>query len=192
MSRVESVLGGGLPAIIALVAMGVALGTANGLNDFSAGLSLVQMGVKFSRPFASLIVAAVGLSLAIAARNSSLGDTTQDVVLLAGYYTTPWFGIVIVELLLRRRTRLGYEKPPTSIWPAAWSFIIAFLVLLPFTATPIGNSIAESIPALSWIGWVSRNAMGGAGVGYIVGVVAGGGLFMLFRHIAARRLSSPL
>lgn len=192
MSRVESVLGGGLPAIIALVAMGVALGTANGLNDFSAGLSLVQMGVKFSRPFASLLVAAVGLSLAIVARNSSLGDTTQDVVLLAGYYTAPWFGIVIVELLLRRRTRQGYEKPPTFIWPAAASFIIAFLVLLPFTATPIGNSIAESIPALSWIGWVSRNAMGGAGVGYIVGVVAGAGLYVLFRHVAVRGLSSPL
>ena len=88
---------------------------------------------------------------------------------------------------MRRQTRQGYEKPPTCIWPAAWSFIIAFLVLLPFTATPIGNSIAESIPALSWIGWVSRNAMGGAGVGYIVGVVAGAGLYLFFRRVTPRQ-----
>jgi NCS1 family nucleobase:cation symporter-1 len=191
MSRVESVLGGGAPAIIALVAMGVALATANGLNDYSGGLSLVQMGVKLSRPLASLIIAALGLGLAIAARNSSLGDTTQDVVLLAGYYTTPWFGIVIVELLMRRRNRQNYVEEPASMWPAAWSFTFGFLALLPFTATPIGNTIAKASPLLEWIGWMSRNVMGGAGIGYLVGVIAGGGLYLLLRHVAnTRRLST--
>ena len=191
MSRVESVLGGGAPAIIALVAMGVALATANGLNDYSGGLSLVQMGVKLSRPLASLIIAALGLGLAIAARNSSLGDTTQDVVLLAGYYTTPWFGIVIVELLMRRRNRQNYVEEPASIWPAAWSFTFGFLALLPFTATPIGNTIAKASPLLEWIGWMSRNVMGGAGIGYLVGVIAGGGLYLLLRHVAnTRKLST--
>jgi len=191
MNRVESVLGGGVPAIIALVAMGVALATANGLNDYSGGLSLVQMGVKLSRPMASLIIAALGLGLAIAARNSSLGDTTQDVVLLAGYYTTPWFGIVIVELLMRRRSQRNYDSEPVSVWPAAWSFIFGFLALLPFTATPIGNTIAKASPLLEWIGWMSRNVMGGAGIGYLVGVIAGGGLYLLLRHRANSRQLSP-
>jgi len=191
MNRVESVLGGGVPAIIALVAMGVALATANGLNDYSGGLSLVQMGVKLSRPMASLIIAALGLGLAIAARNSSLGDTTQDVVLLAGYYTTPWFGIVIVELLMRRRSQRNYDSGPVSVWPAAWSFIFGFLALLPFTATPIGNTIAKASPLLEWIGWMSRNVMGGAGIGYLVGVIAGGGLYLLLRHRANSRQLSP-
>ena len=187
MNRVESVLGGGVPAVIALVAMGIALGTANGLNDFSGGLSLVQMGVKLSRPAASFIILALGLGLAIAAHGSSLGDTTQDVVLLAGYYTTPWFGIVIVELLARRRAGQGYLQPAKSIWNATVSFIFGFLALLPFTATPIGNTIAESVPALSWIGWVSRELMSGAGLGYIVGVVAGGGLYVVLRYLGAKR-----
>jgi NCS1 family nucleobase:cation symporter-1 len=183
MNRVEAVLGGGFPAIVALVVMGVALATANGLNDFSAGLSLRQMGVRISRPLASMIVASVGLSIAIVARNSPLGDATQDIVLLAGYYTTPWFGIVMVELLIRRRNRENYVRPVKRMWPAAWSFLVAFLALLPFTATPIGNSIAESTPLLSWIGWVSRNVLGGADAGYIVGVVAGAGFYLLLRRI---------
>jgi purine-cytosine permease-like protein len=190
MKRVETVLGGGIPAVVALVVMGVALATANGLNDFSAGLSLRQMGVKFSRPLASLIVALVGLTLAVVARNSSLGDATEDIVLLAGYYTTPWFGIVIVELLFRRRNRQGYVRPIRNIWPAAWSFCIAFLALLPFTATPVGNSIAKSIPLLGWIGWVSRNVMGGADAGYIVGVAAGAVLYLLFSSMERRASAS--
>jgi len=190
MKRVESVLGGGIPAVVALVVMGVALATANGLNDFSAGLSLRQMGVKFSRPLASLIVALIGLTLAVVARDSSLGDATQDIVLLAGYYTTPWFGIVIVELLIRRRNRRGYVSPIPKVWPAAWSFCIAFLALLPFTATPVGNSIADSVPLLGWIGWVSRNVMSGADAGYIVGVVAGAVLYLLFSSMERRASAS--
>ena len=148
------------------------------------------MGVKFSRPLASLIVALVGLTLAVVARNSSLGDATEDIVLLAGYYTTPWFGIVIVELLFRRRNRQGYVRPIRNIWPAAWSFCIAFLALLPFTATPVGNSIAKSIPLLGWIGWVSRNVMGGADAGYIVGVAAGAVLYLLFSSMERRASAS--
>ena len=187
MNRVESVLGGGVPAVIALVAMGVALGTTNGLNDFSGGLSLVQMGVKLSRPAASFIILVLGLGLAIAAHGSSLGDTTQDIVLLAGYYTTPWFGIVIVELVARHRGGQGYLRAAKSIWPATVSFVVAFLALLPFTATPIGNTIAASVPALSWMGWVSRELMSGAGLGYIVGVVAGGGLYLVLRYVETKR-----
>lgn len=190
MNRVESVLGGGLPAIIALVAMGVALATANGLNDYSGGLSLVQMGIKVSRPMASLLIALSGLGLAIATRGSSLGDTTQDVVLLAGYYTSPWFGIVIVELLMRRWQKQNYQNEPVSIWPAAWSFSLGFLTLLPFTATPIGNSIAKASPFFEWIGWMSRNVMGGAGIGYLVGVIAGGGLYFIFRKAISRNLKT--
>ena len=52
---------------------------------------------------------------------------------------------------------------------------------------PIGNTIAESVPALSWIGWVSRELMSGAGLGYIVGVVAGGGLYVVLRYLGAKR-----
>lgn len=182
MKRVESVLGGGLMSVIALVVMGAALATANGLNDFSGGLSLKQMGVRLPRPIASLIITGLGLCLAIIARNSSIGEVTQDVVLLAGYYTTPWFGIVIVELLYRRASIEFLPERANSAGPAIIAFSAGLLILLPFTATPIGNSLAAASPMLNWIGWFSRNLMGGAGAGYLVGVLAGATIYAILRR----------
>ena len=85
MGRVDSLLGGGALAVAALLTMGASLGVANAFNDFSAGLSLVQMGVRLPRPFASLCVTACGVMSAIVARNTPVGELTSDIVLITGY-----------------------------------------------------------------------------------------------------------
>ena len=97
MVRVDQLLGGGIVATVALVALGTSLATANAFNDFSAGLSLKQMGLRFPRIVCSLFVTTAGVTLALISRNTQLGQLTSDIVLFAGYYTAPWFGVVIVE-----------------------------------------------------------------------------------------------
>ncbi len=187
MQRIEDVLGGGVGAVIALVALGVSLATANAFNDFSAGLSLRQMGMKLPRIACSLIVSACGLGMALVSRNTQLGDLTSDVVLLAGYYTAPWFGVVIVELLHRRHERRPWNVPTITPRAAAAAFVVGFILLLPFTATPLGNQIAAAHPdALGWLGWVSRNALDGGDAGYVAGVVFGAVLYAWLRERSIR------
>ena len=184
MGRVDQLLGGGVPATIALVTLGVSLATANAFNDFSAGLSLKQMGVRLPRIACSLIVTAAGLLLALASRNTQLGDLTSDIVLLAAYYTAPWFGVVIVELVSRWQEPRPWQVPPGAARPAAAAFAIGFILLLPFSSTPLGNQMAADYPIpFGWLGWISRDYLDGGDMAFVMGVVFGAILYAIFRRI---------
>ena len=184
MVRVDQLLGGGIIATIALVALGTSLATANAFNDFSAGLSLKQMGLRFPRIVCSLFVTASGVALALISRNTQLGQLTSDIVLFAGYYTAPWFGVVIIELLYRWSDPRPWETIASKTRAAVAAFIIGFILLLPFTATPLGNQIAADYPvALGWLGWVSRNVLDGGDGAYLAGVVFGAALYAIFRRM---------
>ena len=184
MGRVDELLGGGIAATIALVALGTSLATANAFNDFSAGLSLRQMGVRLPRIACSLIVTAAGLGLALVSRNTQLGQLTSDIVLFAGYYTAPWFGVAIVELILRRHEPKPWRIPASAAKAAATAFVLGLVLLLPFTATPLGNQLAADYPfPLAWLGWVSRDALDGGDLAYVAGVVFGAALYALIRRL---------
>lgn len=191
MERVFDLLGGGLGAVVALVALGTSLATANAFNDFSAGLSLRQMGVPLPRVACSLMVTAAGLLLAIVSSNTQLGELTSDIVLFAGYYTAPWFGVVIVELIARRHDPKPWRVPAAFGKRAAIAFIAGFILLLPFTSTPIGDTLAADFPVLfGWIGWVSRTFFDGGGSGYSAGVVFGAVIYATLRLWAIKRRSA--
>ena len=181
MGRISSLLGGGLPAVIALIALGTSLAVGNAFNDFSGGLSLVQLGVKLPRVAASLIITALGVTLAIISRNTNLGTLTEDITLLAGYWTTPWLGIIIIELLARRTDPKPWRRPILSGRAAAWAFLLGMLLLMPFTATPIGNQLAADSPVFAWIGWVSRNMLNGGDLAYFAGVLFGAVIYAVLR-----------
>lgn len=184
MGRVDELLGGGIAATIALVALGTSLATANAFNDFSAGLSLRQMGVRLPRIACSLIVTAAGLGLALVSRNTQLGELTSDIVLFAGYYTAPWFGVAIVELILRRHEPKPWHIPASAAKAAATAFLLGLVLLLPFTATPLGNQLAADYPfPFAWFGFVSRDALDGGDLAYVAGVVFGAVLYGLIRRL---------
>lgn len=184
MGRVDQLLGGGIAATVALIALGTSLATANAFNDFSAGLSLRQMGVRLPRVACSLIVTAAGLGLALVSRNTQLGQLTSDIVLFAGYYTAPWFGVAIVELVLRRHEPKPWRIPASAARAAATAFILGFVLLLPFTATPLGNQLAADDPfPLGWLGWISRDALDGGDLAYVAGVAFGAILYALIRSL---------
>ena len=138
-----------------------------------------------ARPLASLIITACALGLALVARGTQLGDLTADIVLIAGYYTAPWFGVVMIELIARRTDAVPWLTPARTARPAAIAFVLSFILLLPFTSTPIGDSLAADSSAFSWIGWISREFLGGGG-GYVVGAIFGALLYLLLRRAAER------
>jgi len=193
MVRVDQLLGGGIVATVALVAFGTSLAKVNAFNDFGAGLSLKQMGVRFPRIVCSRFVTTAGVTLALIGRNTQLGQLTSDIVLFAGYYTAPWFGVVIVELLYRWADPRPWETLASKTRAAVAAFVIGFILLLPFTATPLGNQIAADYPvALGWLGWVSRNVLDGGDGAYLAGVVFGAALYALFRRIGRTSGSMPV
>lgn len=188
MGRVFDLLGGGIAATVALVALGTSLATANAFNDFSAGLSLRQMGVRLPRIACSLLVSVTALTLAVISRDTDLGDLTSDIVLFAGYYSAPWFGVVIVELILRRHDPRPWRVPASFERVAAFAFVAGFILLLPFTETPLGNSLAADYPIpFAWLGWVARDVFDGGDSAYVAGVTWGAVLYLVIRWIATRR-----
>ena len=76
--------------------------------------------------------------------------------------------------------------PSRSPHRAVAAFLIGYVVLLPFSATPVGNRIAEWSSLLSGIGWVSRNVLDGGGRGYPVGVLAGALVYTWWRRADAQ------
>jgi hypothetical protein len=68
---------------------------------------------------------------------------------------------------------------------AAFAFILGFILLLPFTSTPLGNQLAADDPIpLGWLGWVSRDFLDGGDGAYIAGVVFGAVLYAILRRTA--------
>ncbi|CAB5025682.1 unannotated protein [freshwater metagenome] len=55
------------------------------------------------------------------------------------------------------------------------------LLLMPFTATPIGNQLAADSPVFAWIGWVSRNMLHGGDLAYFAGVLFGAVIYAVLR-----------
>lgn len=193
MGRVDQLLGGGVAASIALVTLGVSLATANAFNDFSAGLSLKQMGLRLPRVVCSLFVTVSGVTLALISRNTQLGQLTSDIVLFAGYYTAPWFGVVIVELIMRWSEPRPWMVPAGRARAAVASFLISFFLLLPFTATPLGNQLAADYPfPCAWLGWASRAFLDGGDLAYVMGAIFGALFYYLFRKMGHRPLSEAL
>jgi len=188
MTRIDQILGGGIAATVALVALGTSLATANAFNDFSAGLSLRQMGLRLPRVACSLLACVAGVSLALVSRNTQLGQLTSDIVLFAGYYTAPWFGVVLVELIVRRHEPKPWRIPASAARRAGAAFVLGFVLLLPFTATPLGNQLAADYPiALGWLGWISRAILDGGDGAYPAGVAFGAVLYAVFRWAKSRR-----
>ncbi|CAB4732572.1 unannotated protein [freshwater metagenome] len=95
--------------------------------------------------------------------------------------------MVIVELWLRRSEASPWVKSPVSPGAALAAFIGALLILLPFSATSVGNQIAADSSAFAWVGIVSRELLSGGGLGYEAGAIASALLYGIFRSFTVRR-----
>ncbi|MBM3689801.1 MAG: hypothetical protein FJW80_09145 [Actinobacteria bacterium] len=172
--RLMRVLGTVISAVMLHICIGLIIGASQvppapvppGVEGFPVGPFLLAVG------------------LGQISRNTQLGLLTSDIVPFAGYYTTPGFGVAIVELLYRWKDPKPWKRPVGRWRGAAAAFLIGFILLLPFTATPLGNQIAADYPiALGWLGWVPRPLLNGGDGAHLAGAVFGAVLYALFRHI---------
>ena len=191
LGRMGNVIGNGLTAQIAIVVLCLSFALANGLNDYSAGLALQNIGLRLRRVVGSAIIAVSGLGLAFIFRSSSLGNLAEDILIIAGYYTVCWFGIVAIEVYLRRQQTTPWLLPPVAPGSALIAFATGLVLLLPFSDTPVGSSLAANFDALAWLGIVPRHFTEGGGLGYEAGVLISGLLYLVLRRLAAARQARP-
>ena len=79
--------------------------------------------------------------------------------------------------------------PKGAVRPAAIAFVAGFVLLLPCTATPVGDQLAVDDPFP--LGWVSRDVLDGGAAADIAGVVFGARLYALIRPLMLRRTAAP-
>ena len=153
---------GGLgPVVLAAIALSSISG--NSFNDNTASYSLISAGIRVPRVLAAIATATLGYLLAVfgAGRYAEL-YTNYLVVTL--YWIAPFIGIVLADWYL---VGGGHRKVPRGWTPAATIFVVTAVV-----------TIALFSVSDTYTGPVAR-LLGGADVGYYVGFVTAGALYML-------------
>lgn len=106
-----------MPTVIrdlTLIAIAVGAIAANALNIYSGAMSFLAAGVKIPFALRRAIVALgfgiIGFFIAWSALPNA-GDTYENFLLVIAYWIAPWLGVVLMDRLLRRGTRIAAFLP---------------------------------------------------------------------------------
>ncbi len=191
MERMYTVLGGGLLAVLALLAMGMALAAENSYNDLSNVLTLESWGIRWPRRIVSATLTLTAVLLTFLIAGNSLGELTENAIVVAGYFNAPWFGVMAWEMIRRRHQVRPWLVPARNAWSGAVSFLVSYAVLLMFTSTPVGDSLAMTTPLLGWIGIAPRMGFDGVELGYLAGTAVAFVMYAALSKKSREPISSP-
>ncbi|MFC3575109.1 purine-cytosine permease family protein [Streptomyces yaanensis] len=159
---VDALLGGGTLGAFGLLAVALAALCSNAMNDYSGSLALQTVGVRVPRPAAAALAAGLGFPLVLWMHAADTTARFQNVLLFVGYWIPGFVAIVVVDWIVRARTRgagptdLAAETARTpSVWPPLLAFTGAFAAAVPFMDTGL------------YVGPVAR-ALHGADLSYYV------------------------
>ncbi|MGW7268598.1 purine-cytosine permease family protein [Streptomyces sp. NPDC054842] len=150
---VDTLLGGGVPGALGLLAVALAALCSNAMNDYSGSLALQTMGVRLPRPVAAALAAALGFPLVLWMHAADTTARFQNVLLLVGYWIPGFVAVVAVDWIVRGRARGGApvdlaaeEARPRPWWPALTAFAVAFAAAVPFMSTSLYvGPVAEAL-----------------------------------------------
>ena len=162
-------------ASVALFAIASSSIVANSINDNTAAYSLMSAGIRIKRAFAAAITAILGYAVAVAGAGSFAMLFSQFVVLL-GYWIAPWTAIVLAD-----RFFTGDTHRPPQRWGSG---LIIFAIITPLT-------IVLFSATTSYTGPVAR-LLGGTDIGYLVGFITAGGLYIFTTRLQRRHLGSTV
>ncbi len=130
----------GVLAVVAIILGGTA---ADALNLYSNALAAGALNIRWPRWTLAVIASLIGLALSWLG-SGSFESYYDNFLLLLGYWLTPWLGVMVVAWYRRRQNPL--TPRPGVVWPALVSFLIGFLISIPFmSSTLYTGPIAQSL-----------------------------------------------
>ncbi|MFB5189272.1 purine-cytosine permease family protein [Alicyclobacillus fastidiosus] len=169
-------------SVVAYVGLALGSMSSNVLNIYSGSLAALTFGLPLKRWTSAILIGGVSIVLSlIFSSEGKAVDFLQNFLLFLVYWVTPWFGVQAVEFYINKRTRidnvLDFYRPRGPMagirWKGLGSFIIGFVVSIPFMASAI------------YTGPIGH-ALKGADISYFVSGIVAGGLYYLFT-ISERR-----
>jgi len=160
-------------AVFTLTAIVLGAIAADALNLYTNSLSALILYRKAGRVKTVLLAGVVGFLLALYG-SLDFGAFYQNFLLTLDYWITPWIGVVIAAIVVRKISS-GVEGSPAFLKPGLASYALSFLISVPFMSPPttFGFTYVGPVAAL----------LGGTDISYFVGAVAA---FVIYALISRR------
>jgi nucleobase:cation symporter-1, NCS1 family len=171
--QINSLVGGGLIGVIAMVAIFFGTVAVNSMNDYTGSLSLQAAGVRIARPVSAAIVAVLSFLATLYLYANNFSSTVENYLLVITYWIGPWAAIVIVDWR-RRGSRIDGSKAVNfALLPSGRNALIALIV-----------GFAASVPFMNQTLFVGAfvNALGGADIAYLVGFIVAAIVYTLLEN----------
>jgi NCS1 family nucleobase:cation symporter-1 len=148
VAAINSLLGGGVLAALAMIAIVLGTVAVNALNDYTGSLSLQAAGVRVPRVYSAIVVAALGFLFTLYLNAGDFATKFENYLLFLSYWIAPWAAVVLADWWLRRRrvdaTRLVNFAGLPAGWQALVALVVGFVVSLPFQTSVFGDEIAKA------------------------------------------------
>ncbi|HET9614645.1 MAG TPA: cytosine permease, partial [Candidatus Limnocylindrales bacterium] len=171
--QINSLVGGGIIGILAMVAIFFGTVAVNSMNDYTGSLSLQAAGLRIARPVSAAIVAVLSFLATLYLYANNFSSTVENYLLVITYWIGPWAAIVIVDWRRRGDRISGARAVEFSLLPSGRNALIALVV-----------GFLASVPFMNQTLYVGAfvNALGGADIAYLVGFVVAGIVFWVLER----------
>ena len=183
---VQSLVGGGIIGVLALIAIIFGAITGNAMNDYSGSLAIQAAGVKIRRHYMAFFGTILAFGLILWLNSGNLSSKFQNVLLFTAYWLAPFLAIILIDWYLRggRVSRDGLarlmEFRNLSLgWPALAALVIGFAAMVPFMDTGL------------LVGPIA-SALQGADLSFYVGFVVAGVVYFGLRRVTDARQSAEV
>jgi NCS1 family nucleobase:cation symporter-1 len=163
--QINSLVGGGIVGILAMVAIFFGTVAVNSMNDYTGSLSLLAAGIRVPRPISAAIVAVLSFLATLYLYYNNFASTVENYLLVITYWIGPWAAIVLIDWR-RRAGRFDGSKAVTfSLLPSGRNALIALVI-----------GFVASIPFMNQTLYVGPlvETLNGADIAYIVGFIVAG------------------
>jgi nucleobase:cation symporter-1, NCS1 family len=175
---VRTLMGGGFPGVLALIAIVFGAIASNSMNDYTGSLAFQALGARVRRPVVAGIVAVLAFAAILYMNAGNTSGRFENLLLFTSYWIAPFCAIVMIDWHYNKdrytpsllRGALGFARLGTG-WPAIVSFCLAFGAMVPFMNTSI------------IVGPVARH-LKDADLAFYVGFVVAGVLYYVLRKIS--------
>jgi NCS1 family nucleobase:cation symporter-1 len=167
-----------------LAMLGIVLGVlaANALNIYTNSLSALVLDVRAKRWVTVLAGGAAGLALSWIGRENFV-DNFQNFLLVLDYWIMPWFGIILVDFFVAKRTTVeSVLTPRATDWGAVAVYAASVLVSVPFMVPAL--SLPPPFGSLAYV-------FGGGDFSYFVSFGAAVLLALALRSTGRRLSGAP-